>query len=125
MVHVGKEAFELIKTNQLRKGDVLTTAQIAGIMGAKQTSNLIPLCHNLFISKADVQLALIPETASVKITSEARTIGQTGIEMEALTAATVAALTVYDMCKAVNKDIRITDVQLEMKDGGKSGRFER
>lgn len=123
LVHVGELAFRLIESNQTKKGDVLSTAQLAGIMGAKQTSSLIPLCHNLFISKSDVQLHLVQDRHAVQVLSEVRTVGQTGVEMEALTAASVAALTVYDMCKAVSKDITITDLKLDFKSGGKSGTY--
>eukprot|EP00775_Hariotina_reticulata_P013852 gene13852-13974_t len=111
--------------NAIAKGDVLTVAQIAGIQGAKQTSTLIPLCHNIFLSKADVQLELLEGQQAVGITAIAKTVGQTGVEMEALTAAAVAALTVYDMCKAVSKDIVITNLQLEHKEGGKGGMWQR
>lgn len=125
VVHVGNVAFQLIEADQIKKGDVLSTAQLAGIMAAKQTSTLIPLCHNLFISKADVQLHLLQDSPAVQVVTEVRTVGQTGVEMEALTAASVAALTVYDMCKAVNKDIVISDLQLDFKSGGKSGVHRR
>ena len=96
-----------------------------GIMGAKQTSLLIPLCHNIPLSKVGVNLRLDSDNNSVSITGEASTTGQTGVEMEALTAVSVAALTVYDMCKAVSKDICITDIRLEAKSGGQSGKYER
>ena len=124
-IRIGPAAFELVQRNQMQKGDVLSVAQLAGIMGAKQTSTLMPLCHNLFISKADVKLALEESDNSVRIHSEVKTTGQTGVEMEALTAATVAALTVYDMCKAVSKDAVISNVYLLHKRGGKSGVYER
>ncbi|CAL8471602.1 g11144 [Coccomyxa elongata] len=124
-VHLGYEAFSLVQANQMQKGDVVTVAQLAGIMGAKQTSLLIPLCHNIPLSKVGVNLRLDPENNSVSITGEASTTGQTGVEMEALTAVSVAALTVYDMCKAVSKDICITDIRLEAKSGGQSGTYER
>ena len=97
----------------------------AGIMGAKQTSTLIPLCHALLLNKVDVSLALDEADTSVRIRSEARTFGKTGVEMEALTAVSVAALTVYDMCKAVSKGIVIHDICLESKEGGKSGSYSR
>ena len=117
--------FEKIKNNDLGKGDVLTTAKLAGIQGGKKTSELIPLCHNIFISKIDVNLTLNNENKSIDIVSIAKTESKTGIEMEALTAASIAALTVYDMCKAVDKSIIITDIKLLEKSGGKSGDFNR
>ncbi|KAI8470814.1 MAG: putative molybdenum cofactor biosynthesis pathway protein [Monoraphidium minutum] len=124
-VLLGREAFELVQSNSIKKGDVLTVAQLAGIMGAKHTALLIPLCHSLLLSKVDVRLALDAPSCSVAVTSAAVTVGQTGVEMEALTAAAVAALTVYDMCKAVAKDARITDLRLDYKSGGKSGVYIR
>jgi cyclic pyranopterin phosphate synthase len=107
----------------LPKGDALATARIAGIMAAKRTHELIPLCHPLPLSKVDVDFEPDAASSSLVITAEARTTGQTGVEMEALTAAQVAALTVYDMCKAVQKDIVITDCRLVHKSGGKSGEY--
>ncbi|WIA13817.1 hypothetical protein OEZ85_007364 [Tetradesmus obliquus] len=125
LVLLGRPAFDLVKANALAKGDVLSIAQIAGIQGAKQTSALIPLCHNILLSKVAVQLSLVEEAAAVAITATAKCVGQTGVEMEALTAAGVAALTVYDMCKAVSKDIEITALRLDAKEGGKSGSWLR
>ncbi|NOX18380.1 MAG: cyclic pyranopterin monophosphate synthase MoaC [Chlorobi bacterium] len=119
------ELFEMIKNNELKKGDVLTAAKIAGIQGGKKTSELIPLCHNIFISKLDVELKLNDEKKSVEIYSSAKTESSTGIEMEALTAVSIAALTVYDMCKAVDKSILIGNIKLLKKTGGKSGDFIR
>jgi len=124
-VSVSDELFYKIKNNELEKGDVLTTAKIAGIQGGKKTSELIPLCHNIFISKIDVRLELNEEKKSVEIYSFAKTNSVTGIEMEALTAASIAALTVYDMCKAVDKSIVIKEVKLISKTGGKSGDYKR
>jgi cyclic pyranopterin phosphate synthase len=114
----------LIVEGRARKGDVLGVARLAGIMAAKRTSDLIPLCHPLPLT--NVELALEPEEAppAIRIRATCRVTGKTGVEMEAMTAASVAALTVYDMCKAVQRDMVITDVRLIMKDGGKSGRFE-
>jgi cyclic pyranopterin monophosphate synthase len=112
-ITLSEEARRLIKDNANKKGDVLTVAEIAGIQAAKRTHELIPLCHPLQITKIDVK-AVIDETG-VKVTSEARCIGQTGIEMEALTAVSVALLTVYDMCKAVDKTMLINDVRLVEK----------
>ncbi|KAG2497488.1 hypothetical protein HYH03_004641 [Edaphochlamys debaryana] len=107
------------------KGDVLGVAQLAGICAAKATASLIPLCHNIFISKVDVQLSLDPASRSVHVRALARTDGKTGVEMEALTAASVAALTVYDMCKAAAKDMVISRLQLDYKSGGRSGTYLR
>jgi cyclic pyranopterin phosphate synthase len=122
---LGRTAFDLVAKNQIAKGDVLTVAQIAGINAAKQTANLIPLCHNLLLSRVKVELRLDTEGQSVKIRAEVKTKGPTGVEMEALTAASVASLTVYDMCKAVSKSIIISDIRLESKSGGKSGEWSR
>jgi len=121
-VVVSSEVFNAIKDNQLKKGDVLTVAKIAGITGAKKTSELIPLCHNIFISKLDVNLSLGTNN-NVIIESYAKTEGETGIEMEALTAVNIAALTVYDMCKAIDKSMKIMNIQLVEKTGGKSGNY--
>ncbi len=122
-VLVSGELFDLIKNNLIEKGDVLTTAKIAGIQAAKKTYELIPLCHNIFISKIDLDLTLNEEKHSVDIVSVAKTNSVTGIEMEALTAVSVAALTIYDMCKAVEKSIQITEIKLLSKTGGKSGDY--
>ncbi|KAI9083267.1 hypothetical protein K1719_034799 [Acacia pycnantha] len=120
-VILGKHVFDLVLANQMAKGDVLSVAKIAGITGAKQTSSLIPLCHNINLSHVRVDLKLNHEDHSVMIEGEASTTGKTGVEMEAMTAVTIAGLTVYDMCKAASKDIVITDVRLKHKTGGKSG----
>ncbi|XP_066280255.1 molybdenum cofactor biosynthesis protein 1-like [Branchiostoma lanceolatum] len=122
-VMLGADAFALVKDNKMKKGDVLTVAQLAGIMAAKNTSNLIPLCHNIPISKVDVRLRLDPSQHAVHIVSEVSTTGKTGVEMEALTAVTVAALTVYDMCKAVTHDITVENIHLVSKTGGQRGDF--
>lgn len=122
------ETLALIEGGGHKKGDVLGVARLAGIMAAKKTADLIPLCHPLMLSK--VSVALTPNRSgpptgpSVEIEATVKLAGQTGVEMEALTAVTVAALTIYDMCKAVDKAMRIEDVRLVLKDGGKSGRFE-
>jgi cyclic pyranopterin phosphate synthase len=113
---------ELLKSNENPKGNPLEIARIAGIMAAKQTSNLIPLCHQINLSKADVTVEITGY--GIYLEAESKTDSQTGVEMEALTAVSVAALTIYDMCKAVQKDIRITEIQLESKTGGKSD-FEK
>lgn len=124
-VLLGPTAFSLVAANQVAKGDVLTVAQLAGIMGAKHTSTLIPLCHPLLLSHVSVDLSLDAAAAAVEVRATATTAGPTGVEMEAMTAATVAALTVYDMCKAASKSIEITDVRLLRKTGGKSGEWVR
>lgn len=122
---LGAEAFRLVQENRVAKGDVLTVARIAGIQAAKQTSSLIPLCHSIMLNKVRVDFALDAASSSIRVTTEARCTGTTGVEMEALTAASVAALTIYDMCKAVDKGMIITDVMLETKAGGKGGDFMR
>lgn len=122
-VLLNAETFALLCAQALPKGDVLTTAKIAGIMAAKRTWELIPMCHPLFLSKVDVRLTPVAADLSIEIEAEVRTTGQTGVEMEALMAAQVAAMTIYDMCKAVQRDIRITDCRLTHKSGGKSGEF--
>lgn len=124
-VLLGEDAFQRVKENDIRKGDVLTVAQIAGIMGSKQTSKLIPLCHDVTIDGVDIDLALNEDLHAVEIRAYTKTIGSTGVEMEALTAVSITALTVYDMCKSVSKDIRITDVQLLAKTGGQSGNYRK
>lgn len=116
-----KATFDLIRDGALKKGDVLTVAQIAGITAAKRTSDLIPLCHPLQLSKVDVDLALEESLPGVVITATVKTAGQTGVEMEALTAVSVAALTVYDMAKAAEKTMRIQNIRLVEKRGGQSG----
>lgn len=122
-VKVSPELFKKIKRNELSKGDVLSTARIAGIQAAKKTSDIIPLCHNILILKIDIDLKLNPRRHSVEITSFAKTFSRTGIEMEAITAVSAAALTVYDMCKAVEKTIIISNIKLLSKAGGKSGEY--
>ena len=124
-VKLDAKAFELVKENKMKKGDVLNVAKLAGIMAAKQTANLIPLCHNISLTNIKVNMELEEATHSVVIEGKVTCFGKTGVEMEALTCVSVAALTVYDMCKAATKDIVITDVQLMEKDGGKSGYFLR
>ncbi len=114
----------LIATKQAKKGDVLAVAQLAGIMAAKKTPDLIPLCHPLSLSSVDVKLTLDPRRRAVAIEATCKLKGRTGVEMEALTAASVAALTVYDMCKSVDRGMVISDVRLVHKSGGKSGTYE-
>ena len=119
-----RETLELIEANAFDKGDVLAVARVAGIMGAKNTSQLIPLCHPLPINKIGVEFDLNAADGAVEITATARTVGKTGVEMEALTAVSVAALTIYDMCKAVDRGMRIESVRLARKSGGQSGDVE-
>jgi cyclic pyranopterin monophosphate synthase len=116
-----KKAFLAVKNNSIMKGDVLSVARIAGIQAAKRTSELIPLCHNIFISSVTVEFELSEDNNSIRIISETKTNSVTGIEMEALTAVSVAALTIYDMCKAIDKSIKIKNIYLLSKTGGKSG----
>ena len=118
------ETMVLIQVGGVKKGDVLSVAQLAGIMGAKRTPDLIPLCHPLELTSVTVDLVCDPARNAVDITATCKLKGQTGVEMEALTAVAVAALTVYDMCKAVDRGMKITDVRLVHKAGGKSGTFE-
>lgn len=118
------ETMALIQAGGVKKGDVLSVAQLAGIMGAKRTPDLIPLCHLLELTSVTVDLVSDPARNAVDITATCKLKGQTGVEMEALTAVAVAALTVYDMCKAVDRGMKITDVRLVHKAGGKSGTFE-
>ncbi|HEX5080298.1 MAG TPA: cyclic pyranopterin monophosphate synthase MoaC [Geminicoccaceae bacterium] len=117
------ETLALIERRALAKGDVLSIAQLAGIMGAKRTPELIPLCHPLSLSSVEVTLAPRADPPAIEIRATCRLRGRTGVEMEALTAVSVAALTVYDMCKAVDRGMRITDIRLLHKTGGKSGTF--
>jgi len=120
-VQMKKETFDLIRDGQIKKGDVLTIAQIAGITASKRTSDLIPLCHPLPLSKIDVNLVLDESLPGVVITATAKVTGKTGVEMEALTAVSVAALTVYDMAKSAEKTMRIQNIRLIEKRGGQSG----
>ena len=118
------ETAALIAARGVKKGDVLSIAQLAGIMGAKKTPDLIPLCHPIALSAVEVTLALDEGASAVTVTATCRTTGKTGVEMEALTAVAVAALTVYDMCKAVDRGMRITGIRLTHKAGGKSGVYK-
>jgi len=120
-VQMKPETLRLIAEGDMPKGDVLTTAQLAGIMAAKQTPNLVPLCHPLMLTKVDVALEIDSAASRVEITATVRTRGKTGVEMEALTAVSVAALTIYDMAKAVEKTMRIGNIRLVRKSGGQSG----
>ncbi len=123
-VRMNRETLALITEGRAGKGDVLGIARIAGIMGAKKTADLIPLCHPLPITKVALELTPDGDLPGIQITATVKTGGQTGVEMEALTAVSTAALTVYDMVKAVQKDMEIGSIRLTLKDGGKSGRFE-
>ena len=124
-VLVSPETFSLIRGGGMKKGDVLAVAQVAGIMAAKRTAELIPMCHSVAVEGIDLRLELDEGRCCVDIRAEVRCDGRTGVEMEALTAASVAALTVYDMCKAVQRDIVISDVRLLEKSGGVHGDFRR
>lgn len=123
-INMAPETFDIISEGRAKKGDVLSVARLAGIMGAKKTPDLIPLCHPLPVTKVAVDLTLDPELPGVQIEATVKTTGQTGVEMEALTAVSVAALTVYDMVKAVDKSMEIGGIRVLLKDGGKSGRYE-
>lgn len=124
-IFVNQETFALLRSGGMKKGDVLAVAQIAGIMGAKRTSDLIPMCHPVLVDGIDLSLTLDEARCCVEITAAVTCGGRTGVEMEALTAASTAALTVYDMCKAVQRDIVISDIRLLEKTGGVHGDFQR
>jgi molybdenum cofactor biosynthesis protein MoaC len=124
-VEVGAEAARLIAEGSVRKGDVFSVAQIAGILGAKQTSRLIPLCHDVQVKGVEVTLELDEEADAVDVRAFVKTVGETGVEMEALTAVSIASLTVYDMCKSINKEIEISSIRLLAKTGGQSGDYLR
>ena len=124
-VLVNAETFALIRSGGMKKGDVLTVAQIAGVMGAKRTPELIPMCHPILLDGIDLELRLNEESCAVEIRATVSSAGRTGVEMEALTAVSTAALTVYDMCKAVQKDMVISDLRLLQKTGGVHGDYER
>ncbi|WP_277612494.1 cyclic pyranopterin monophosphate synthase MoaC [Veillonella agrestimuris] len=126
-ISINDRIYERIVEGTMKKGDVLSVAQLAAIMGAKQTSHLIPLCHPLMLTKVEVQCSLVEVETSkaVKIRATVKTTGQTGVEMEALTAVQIGLLTVYDMCKAIDKSMVIGPTYLVEKDGGKSGHFVR
>jgi cyclic pyranopterin phosphate synthase len=119
-----RATLEKIMAGDMKKGDVLSVARLAGIMGAKRTPDLIPLCHPLNLNSVAVELSCDPDTSSVEITATTKITGRTGVEMEALTAVAVAALTVYDMCKSIDRGMRIGDIRLLHKSGGKSGTYE-
>lgn len=124
-VLINRSTFDLIRSGGMKKGDVLTVAQLAGIMGAKRTADLIPMCHPIVLDGIKVRLELNEDRLSVEIYATVTCTGRTGVEMEALTAVSAAALTVYDMCKAVQKDMVIADIRLVSKTGGSHGDFRR
>ncbi|SHH47400.1 cyclic pyranopterin monophosphate synthase MoaC [Thermosipho atlanticus] len=122
-IFMKQETIKAIVNEEIKKGNVLTTAKIAGIMGAKKTSELIPMCHNIFISNIDIEFKINKD--NIEIFSTAKTFSQTGVEMEVLTAVSIAALTIYDMCKSIDKEMEIKEIYLLEKSGGKSGNFKR
>lgn len=122
-IAVSREVMDAIKGNKVRKGDVLTVAQVAGIMGTKRTPDLIPMCHSLSLTNAEVTYEVDDENCEIKAVCRAVTDGKTGVEMEALTGASIALLTIYDMCKAIDKRMVIKEIHLVSKEGGKSGEF--
>ena len=124
-VRLGERAFVAVRDHQIQKGDVLTVAQIAAVLGAKQASRLIPLCHDVLLQNVEVEFELNEAHFAVDIRAITKTEGPTGVEMEAMTAVSVAALTVYDMCKSVSKEIEITGLRLLAKSGGRSGDYRR
>lgn len=121
VVRMQASTFDLIKKGEIAKGDVLAVAQLAGVMAAKQTPHIIPLCHPVLIGDIKVEFSLDEENSTVEITTAVKSIGKTGVEMEALTATAVAALTIYDMCKAVDRGMKMENIRLIRKSGGKSG----
>lgn len=124
-IRMKPDTLKLIKEQKMAKGDVLAVAQVAGIMGAKKTADIIPMCHPLMLSAVDISFIINEEESKIEIQATVKNSGQTGVEMEALTAVSVAALTIYDMCKAVEKDMVISDIYLVKKSGGKSGDYVR
>lgn len=124
-VSMKRETIERIKEGSISKGDVLSVAQVGGIMGAKNTPQIIPMCHPIMISGCDISFRIDIENNKIEITATSKTVGKTGIEMEALTAVSTAALTIYDMCKAIDREMVINNIMLVKKSGGKSGIFER
>jgi len=124
-IHMQPETLEHIQQGNLKKGDVLAVADVAAVMGAKKTPDLIPMCHPLMLSGIDVSFTELEENCGLKVAVSVKCNGKTGVEMEALTAVSTALLTIYDMCKAVDKGMRITAIQLEEKHGGKSGDWQR
>jgi cyclic pyranopterin phosphate synthase len=124
-IYMKKETIKRISDGGIKKGDVLSVAQVGAIMGAKNTSQIIPMCHPIMISGCDVSFKIDLKNLKIDIEAVTKTVGKTGIEMEALTAVSVAALTIYDMCKAIDREMTISDIMLVKKTGGKSGVFQR
>lgn len=122
-INMKSETVKRIKDGLIKKGDVLSVAQVGGIMGAKKTSDLIPMCHNILLTGSDIRFNILDD--AIEIEAEVRTTGKTGVEMEALTAVSITALAIYDMCKAVDKDMVIEDIKLIKKSGGNSGDYVR
>lgn len=122
-VLLNKKTYDMVKNSEIEKGDVLTVAKVAGIMAAKNTANTIPMCHPINLTSIDIEFEMDDENCDIEIFATCKLNAKTGVEMEALHAVSVAALTIYDMCKAVQKDIRITDIKLLRKTGGKSGAY--
>lgn len=125
IIRVSREVMDAVVHKTAAKGDVLGVARVAGIMGVKQTSSLIPMCHTLLITKCSVDFEIHEEALEIKAICTAKTEGKTGVEMEALTGVSTALLTIYDMCKAIDKRMEISDIHLDSKEGGKSGAFKR
>ncbi|MGX6591213.1 cyclic pyranopterin monophosphate synthase MoaC [Cetobacterium ceti] len=123
-ITMNKETFQVVKNGNAKKGDVLGVARVAGIMGSKKTGELIPMCHPLFLTGCKIDFHLDEENSSIDVKCEVKTYGQTGVEMEALTGVNIALLTIYDMCKAMDKRMTISNIHLESKIGGKSGEFK-
>ncbi|MBK1467718.1 cyclic pyranopterin monophosphate synthase MoaC [Parvimonas parva] len=124
-VRLNEETFNIVVNKKAKKGDVLAVAQVAGIMGAKKTSDIIPMCHPINLVGVDIEFNMNYENFEIEIIATTKCVGETGVEMEALSAVSITALTIYDMCKAVQRDIEITDIKLLEKSGGKSGDFIR
>ncbi|MGL6105908.1 cyclic pyranopterin monophosphate synthase MoaC [Romboutsia sp.] len=123
-IHLSKEVMDKIKNGQIKKGDVLSVAQVAGIMGAKNTSTNIPMCHQINLVGADLEFEINDNDSSINIYATCKSLGKTGVEMEALNACSIAALTIYDMCKAIDKRMVISNIRVLEKSGGKSGNFK-
>lgn len=124
-VKLNEETYNLVLNSGIKKGDVLAVSQVAGIMGAKKTSEIIPMCHPIMLTGVDIDFKLNDEKFEIDIYASTKCTGETGVEMEALSAVSISALTIYDMCKAVQRDIEITDIKLLEKSGGKSGDYRR
>lgn len=124
-IYMKRETIERVREGTIKKGDVLSVAQVGGIMGSKNTPHIIPMCHPIMISGCDISFSLDFENSKIDIKAVTKTVGKTGVEMEALTAVSVAALTIYDMCKAIDREMIISNIMLVKKSGGKSGVFER